>query len=337
MRRFGWFGSILIAGLAVLAGTAAASLVPRGRIHYVDVPTVQLSLRPLTVPGRSGDASGIAMLAAREPAREIGLPAPVDPALVEKAAVGTLPRIAADGRTSLQQYAHPSAPGCDRPCIGLIITGLGLATELTTRALALPAFVGLSFSPYADAAGWQARARRQGHEVLLDLPLQPARYPQDDSGPLTLAPSPAGLQPALMRALAAGSGYVALTADAGAFAGDTQAFAPLARMLHERGLGFVELGGSALSQPARAEHLAYVTANGPIAPDSTEEASDHALAGIEAAALQGGAALVFARPTPLGLDRLTAWLETLPAKGLLLAPPSRLLERAGSPQTLAGE
>ena len=87
---------------------------------------------------KRGRRIGIAMLAAREPAREIGLPAPVDAALVETAAVGTLPRIAADGRTSLRQYAHPSAPGCDRPCVGLIITGLGLATELTTRALALP-------------------------------------------------------------------------------------------------------------------------------------------------------------------------------------------------------
>ena len=31
----------------------------------------------------------------------------------------------------------------------------------------------------------------------------------------------------------------------------------------------------------------------------------------------------FAQPTPVGLDRLAAWLDTLPAKGLLLAPPSR--------------
>ena len=215
MRRV---GSLAVAGLAVLAGTAAASLVPRGQIHYVDVPTVQLRLPALAVTARSASTPGIAMLASPEPAREIGLPAPVDLALVETSAVGVLPRIAADGRTSLRQYAHPTAAGCDRPCIGLIVTGLGLAEDVTMRALALPALVGLSFSPYADAAGWQARARRQGHEVLLDLPLQPANYPQDDSGPLAVPASPAGLQAAVLRALAAGSGYVALAAEPGVFA-----------------------------------------------------------------------------------------------------------------------
>ena len=101
--------------------------------------------------------------------------------------------------------------------------------------------------------------------MLLDLPLQPARYPQDDSGPLTVAPSAAGLQPALMRALAAGSGYVALAADAGAFAGDTQAFAPLARLLHERGLGFVELGGERVGPACTRPSICHMpTARGPI-------------------------------------------------------------------------
>lgn len=277
------------------------------------------------------------MLASPEPAREIGVPAPVDLALVETSAAGVVPRIAADGRTSLRQYAHPTAAGCERPCIGLIVTGLGLAEDVTTRALALPALVGLSFSPYADAASWQARARRQGHEVLLDLPLQPASYPQDDSGPLAVPASPAGLEAAMLRALAAGSGYVALAADPGVFAGDPASFAPLARMLHERGLGFVELGGGALSQPARTERLPYVVAFGPIDTDPSAEPSDRTLASIEIAALQGGAVLAFAQPTPTGLDRLAAWLETLTERGLVLAPPSRLLERSSRSPALAAE
>ena len=52
------------------------------------------------------------------------------------------------------------------------------------------------------------------------LPLQPERFPLDDAGPLALSATapPEALAAALRRVLAAGSGYVALEAAAGAFA-----------------------------------------------------------------------------------------------------------------------
>ena len=70
--------------------------------------------------------------------------------------------------------------------MAVLVTGLGLADRLTARALTLPGAVGLSFSPYAGAAAWQARARAAGHEALLMLPLQPERFPHDDAGPLSV-------------------------------------------------------------------------------------------------------------------------------------------------------
>ena len=141
----------------------------------------------------------------------------------------------------------------------------------------------------------------------------------------------------MLRALAAGSGYVALAADAGAFAGDPESSRPWRGCCSARGLGFVELGAGALTGPGTPSICPMWSQVGPIEADPTDDAIDRALTGIEMAARRGGAVLAFARPTPLGLDRLAAWLETLPAKGLLLAPPSRLLQRAGGPQALAGE
>ena len=76
----------------------------------------------------------------------------------------------------------PAAPDCSRACVAVVVTGLGLADRLTERALALPGAVGLSFSPYAGAAAWQSRARAAGHEVLLDLPLQPEAFPSTMPG-----------------------------------------------------------------------------------------------------------------------------------------------------------
>jgi polysaccharide deacetylase 2 family uncharacterized protein YibQ len=169
--------------------------------------------------------------------------------------------------------------------------------------------------------------------VLLDLQLQPLRYPQDDSGPLTV---PAALdggagrqETKLLEVLATGQGYSALAAEAGAFAADPGAFAPIARALAPRRLGFVELGGSALRQIARAEALAYAAAVGPAAdPESPPAAVDRQLALAEAEAARAGRALAHVQPAPEGLARLAAWIDTLPAKGLRLVPPSGLLDGA---------
>ena len=337
MPRLGrWPAALVVSCLAALAGTAAASLVPKGRVQYVGAPTVLLPLAVSPAPTGPVRGPGLAMLASPELPRELGLPAPLDPALIERSAVGPLPRAAADGRIALRHYARPGA-ACDGACVGLIVTGLGLIEHTTLLALSLPPEVGLSFSPYADAAAWQARARRQGHEVLLDLPLEPAHYPRDDTGPLTVPVAPRGLEVALSRALAAGAGYVALSAHAGAFSAADASFAEVAQLLQQRGLGLIELGGDALAGAARAGGLPYAEALGPVEADRSAEAFARALADFETAALHGGAVLALVQPTPAGLDRLAAWLETLPAKGLRLAPPSRFMNDPGSTPAIARE
>src|SRR3546814_2978140 len=50
--------------------------------------------------------------------------------------------------------------------------------------------ISLSFSPYArDIEAQVASARRAGHEVLIDLPIEPLGFPRDDPGPSTLLTS----------------------------------------------------------------------------------------------------------------------------------------------------
>ena len=125
---------------------------------------------------------------------------------------------------------------------------------------------------------------------------------------------------------------MALTAAAGAFAADPNSFAPIVAILGSRGLGLVELGGGALCEPARAGGLPFIEAMGPL----DGEAAEGSFAAVEAAARRDGQAMTFAEPTPAGLDRLEAWLATLPAKGMELVPPSRLLDPGNAAQTTAG-
>ena len=110
-----------------------------------------------------------------------------DPALIETTDNGPLPRIGADGRTPLQAYAAPVSDAT-KPRIAIVISGLGISAKATAAALAkLPPQVTLAFAPYAaDVQTWVTQARRQGHEVLLEVPMEPFDFPDSDPGPHTL-------------------------------------------------------------------------------------------------------------------------------------------------------
>src|ERR1700761_8082059 len=98
-----------------------------------------------------------------------------------------LPIIAADGRASWKAYARPFADD-GRPKIALVIGGLGLNPDQTKAAIEqLPPEVTLSFSPYAENLQAQIdHARAAGHEVMVEIPMEPLDYPDNDPGPYTL-------------------------------------------------------------------------------------------------------------------------------------------------------
>ena len=109
--------------------------------------------------------------------------------LTESGPNGLLPIVAANGRTPAQAYARPlthrSGTG---PSIAIVIGGLGFNARATTQAIdELPPEVTLSFVPYAqDLQSWIDRARARGHEVMLELPMEPFDPDADDTGPQTL-------------------------------------------------------------------------------------------------------------------------------------------------------
>ena len=65
---------------------------------------------------------------------------------------------------------------------------LGQNASLTGQAVeTLPGEVTLSFVPYASGLqGWMDLARQHGHEVLIEIPMEPYDYPDNDPGPPTL-------------------------------------------------------------------------------------------------------------------------------------------------------
>jgi uncharacterized protein len=319
-------GMVAIFGLAALAaGTVWWARAREAPSRSTGVARVELPLppelaRPAPAPGSPSDG-------ADDVERKIR----PDLALLEDGPFGPLPRIAPDGRRPFLAYALPFNLEDRRPKVAVLLVGLGPQRELLDAALTLPAPIGLQFSPYApDLPALVARARGAGHEVLLELPWEPADDRAIDREPFAVLD--ASVDEHLKHldwALAQASGYFALAAAAPRSSGTDRAEAVL-DVLARRGLALLELGDARLAPAAAAAGLPYASARHTIDANPSVPAIDHALAALETEAAAAGTALGVARGRPASLDRLRRWAATLEAKGLVLAPVSAvLIEQAG--------
>ncbi|MGH6950803.1 MAG: divergent polysaccharide deacetylase family protein [Vitreimonas sp.] len=253
--------------------------------------------------------------------------------LSERGPDGVLPIVAANGRTPAQAYARPFTPAQGRPMIAVVIGGLGLSAGATAQAIEeLPPEVTLSFVPYArNLQSWIDRARAHGHEVMLELPMEPFDPDTDDTGPQTLlAAAPAQQNVSrLEHLLSRGAGYFGVTNDQGSrFASSAEASAPVAQALRRRGLAFVSSGigeHNALSVEARRAGLPNTAADGII--DARREASaiGDQLLNLEALALQNRSAIGAAFAYPVTMEQVGRWARDIGTRGYQLAPASAVL------------
>ena len=264
-------------------------------------------------------------------------PAP-DRRLVEQSRHGPLPKIGRDGSRAAAVYARPpgALPGGAKPAarIALVVGGLGLSEATTADALAkLPPAATLAFAPYGrDLEGQVARARGRGHEVLLQVPMEPFDYPVNDPGPHTLTASarPQDNLDKLHWLMARFSGYVGIVNFMGAkLTADEAALAPLLREVGARGLGYIDDGSSLRSAAAKVgpgvrtpTSRADAVLDGVARPDAV----DKELARLETIARERGYALATASALPVTLDRIGRWAKGLEAKGILLVPASTAFE-----------
>ena len=259
-------------------------------------------------------------------------PAP-DPALVETSRFGQLPRVAPDGRKAWQAYARPFDANDQRPRISIIISGLGLSGAATESAIQrLPGTVSLAFSPYARGLDqWIALARAAGHEVLIDLPMEPINFPANDPGPETLLTSLTGEQNRIRLRTLLGrvSGYVGVINQMGSrFTTSAPHLRPVLTELRDRGLMFVDSRSSLRSVAARTAselQLPRVINNRFIDAEASREKIDSRLAELERIARVSGFAVGIGQPFPVTLDRLQRWTRDIEEKGFALAPASSMV------------
>ncbi|WP_135212042.1 divergent polysaccharide deacetylase family protein [Vitreimonas flagellata] len=269
------------------------------------------------------------------PHRPAASPLPRAPiaGMTEPGPNGVLPIIASNGRTPAQAYARPFTPVQGRPMIAVVIGGLGFNARATTQAIdELPAEITLSFVPYAnDLQGWIDRARARGHEVLIELPMEPFDPDADDTGPQTLLAGASAQQNTqrLEQLLSRASGYFGVTNYQGArFATSAQASAPVVQQLRRRGLVFLSSGigqRTALSVEAQRAGLPSTAADRIIDARREADAIDDQLLNLEALALQNQSAVGAGFAYPVTMEQVGRWARDVETRGYELAPASAVL------------
>ncbi|WBQ10297.1 divergent polysaccharide deacetylase family protein [Hyphomonadaceae bacterium ML37] len=282
----------------------------------------------VSLPGVSDTEA--ALNAPPAPATPTAPAAPL-PGLWEDGPGGPLPMISADGRRPDEAYARAHAPRTG-PVVALIVGGLGMSERLTLEAIeTLPPEVTLSFAPYAnDLQGWIDRARAAGHEVLIELPMEPFDYPNNDPGPHTLLADASEAENARRLAwlLSRSAGYAGVINYQGARLG--AAPAPLSQIfarLEARGLTMFHDGAGrrqVIEAAGREANARLVLADRVIDADPSPESVETRLLELEALALQNGSALGSGFAYPVTVDAAAAWAEGLSRRGYVLAPASHV-------------
>lgn len=276
-----------------------------------------------------------------------GTPAPVSlleagldglfPELLEETEQGSIPRISATGQRPFDAYARPSltpATANGKKLIAVVVTGLGLNETGTANAIGtLPETVTLAFAPYGkNLVRTVQSARSNGHEVLLEVPLEPFDYPESDPGPDTLltGQAPRDNLKKLFTVMAKFGGYIGLINHMGArFTSSTADFAPMMEELGTRGLGYVDDGSSNRSvgrQLARANGVAFTQADLVLDDNPSRNAILDRLSALEDRATEAGAAMAVISALPISIQTLAEWAKTAEEQGFTLVPVSALMQ-----------
>ena len=283
------------------------------------------------IDGKTGARQDVVIPAEGKPAGPDGQA--LEQKFAEMTLHGPIPKIAADGTRPAEAFAQPVKPipgKADAPRVALIVGGLGVSASVTADAIAkLPGAVTLAFMPYSyDVDHLAGRARREGHEVLLQAPMEPFGYPDNDSGPQTLLTSltPEQNLERLYWLMSRLHGYVGVAGAMGArFTASEQAFAPILHEIAKRGLIFVDDGANPRSVAGRiagANNLPYAKADIIIDSVPTPAEIDHALGRLEMAARERGFAVGMASALPVSIEHIGKWAKAAESRGLLLVPIS---------------
>lgn len=259
------------------------------------------------------------------------------PDLVEQTEYGPIPRMANTGLRPFDAYARPAstpATSNGKPLVAIVVSGLGLNHDGTLEAIGrLPDAVTLAFAPYGRSLEETVSAARvEGHEIFLEVPLEPFDYPENDPGPDTLLTGqpPRDNLARLFKVMARFGGYVGILNNMGArFTASGADFAPVMEELAASGLGYLDDGSSNRSlapQLAEANRVPFGRVDRMLDLDPARGAIIEELDALVALAREKGSAIGIVSALPVSINTITEWangldgVELVPASALMRSP-----------------
>ncbi len=252
-----------------------------------------------------------------------------DRALIEDSPTGPLPVRAADGRRPFDVYARPWS-GARGARVAIVIGGLAVSQTGTQAAIArLPAEVTLAFASQGNSIGrWMQQARNKGHEIVMQVPMEPFDYPTVNPGRNTLtveASSEENLEN-LRWVLSRTTNYTTVMNYMGArFSADRAAMEPFMAELGKRGIGYLDDGSSARSvAPELATHdrVPLAVADTAIDAERDRGAILKKLDELEATARAKGFAIGIGSAFDVTVDAVATWVNEAKKRGIEIVPVS---------------
>ncbi len=261
--------------------------------------------------------------------RSPGVP---NPDLVEKSEFGPLPKIADSGLRPLDAYAVPTST-VNSVRIAIVMGGLGVSQTASQQAIEdLPSTVTLAYSPVGNSLQrWMQVARKQGHEVVLQLPMEPLGYPSVDPGRSTLVSgATSGQNLANLRwSLGRMSNYPLVVNYLGAnFMNNDKVLRPILEEIKARGLGWLDDGSVKASKSldiAEEIRLPHVVGNFVLDTKSDPSSIADKLKVLELYARKRGYAVASATAFPATAKQIAKWVEEAEKRGIQVVPLSNLI------------
>ncbi|MBB2973371.1 divergent polysaccharide deacetylase family protein [Mesorhizobium sp. RMAD-H1] len=255
-----------------------------------------------------------------------------DPELIEESSYGPLPMRGPDGRRPLDVYSRGWS-GARGARVAIVVGGLGLSQTGTQSAIRqLPEEVTLAFAPQGNSLQrWMQAARQSGHEILMQVPLEPFDYPRIDPGrhTLTVEGGPQKNMDDLFWALSRITNYTGIMNYMGArFTADAEALTPIMQEIGRRGLLYLDDGTSARSQAdAVAAKEATPFAAGDLVVDAVQERGEilKKLDELERIARARGSAIGTGSAFPVTVEAVSLWANEAKARGIEIVPVSALV------------
>ena len=236
---------------------------------------------------------------------------------------------------ALAAYRRPFSSQTGKNPVSIIVGGLGLNRGLTQKAIEnLPADITLSFAAHSvGLQAWVDTARADGHEVFIEIPMESAGFNSAEPGAdrtllSTLPPGENGRRLDWMLARAQGyAGLINFNGDV--FLTREDIATPFMKRLSETGLGFITDGDFATpALPALAQSVRqpFKTGYGIIDPDPIGRVISSRLTGLSQTAQSGSHPIGVGFGYPVTLEEIQAWIVTLDAQNLQLAPATAALK-----------